>query len=755
MKSIFRILITLAWMVSAVYTAGATTKPVAAAGEPYNCFPTCSISDGRFLALSGSGLATLAGDTQSIEFAVPAAMTSFEIGVFDGDTGGYWDLAAIPSRYTLYADPMGDGQGSVVVGQWLGSSMLDNDWFNLPISTDARAQTPSGNYYYHLLVENTNPAVLSHNSFKVRSNVRVSMQPVAFAFVGALYNTKDFYVIYPNMPSLSGTTYDGTWDIYLDVPNASADFSVWDGDLDYGSHDCTLNDSDDPDTSNTGIPAWAVGTSTLPEGVATSTLACKNDAGGVISGPGGQVYATGNPADDNWGTSFTRAPSINYDVILPDGTVFHNDNPSGNQEWEQFKISSDPSAVPAQADAYHAGSLPSGVYQIHMDGVDLHNLNAWRFTYRTLGVCDTTGDPSCMPDPLPFRIGDTVWMDANRNGVQDAGEPGIANVTVKLLDADGTLLRTTLSDANGMYSFEVENGTYSVQVVEDGVLTGLTSTTGNLITHTVLNENVLTYDFGYFQPASVADFVWKDLNGNGIQDAGEPGIAGVTVKLLDANGVVIAGASAVTDASGKYEIGNLIPGTYKVQFVLPSGSVFTSPHLGGNDARDSDASVTTGISDAFTLALGQHNTTLDAGLRSSTNLCTYIGSPGFWKNYSAHMTAATFQAILNATPNYKGKTVAQAVAILSNNSSPNAKFLLSAELNATWNGNVNQPGIGGGMMTGLYYYGSSSLNGQTVYKILTDAYANLTRLTADQVTAINYLGSGGETSCARNCYLQP
>ena len=40
--------------------------------------------------------------------------------------------------------------------------------------------------------------------------------------------------------------------------------------------------------------------------------------------------------------------------------------------------------------------------------------------------------------------------------------------------------------------------------------------------------NNLTADFGYYvEPAAVGNFVWDDLNGDGIQDAGEPGIDGV------------------------------------------------------------------------------------------------------------------------------------------------------------------------------------------------------------------------------------
>jgi len=50
-------------------------------------------------------------------------------------------------------------------------------------------------------------------------------------------------------------------------------------------------------------------------------------------------------------------------------------------------------------------------------------------------------------------IGDKVWLDRNRNGVQDADEPPLKNVTVTLMDKDGKVLQTTKTDAQGKYQF--------------------------------------------------------------------------------------------------------------------------------------------------------------------------------------------------------------------------------------------------------------------------------------------------------------
>ncbi|HSN73505.1 MAG TPA: SdrD B-like domain-containing protein, partial [Anaerolineae bacterium] len=75
------------------------------------------------------------------------------------------------------------------------------------------------------------------------------------------------------------------------------------------------------------------------------------------------------------------------------------------------------------------------------------------FTSYTPSVPATTGSLACVT-VAGGRIGDTIWRDWNGDGVQDAGEEGIAGVTVKLYAADGTtLLYTTTTDANGNYFF--------------------------------------------------------------------------------------------------------------------------------------------------------------------------------------------------------------------------------------------------------------------------------------------------------------
>jgi len=110
-------------------------------------------------------------------------------------------------------------------------------------------------------------------------------------------------------------------------------------------------------------------------------------------------------------------------------------------------------------------------------------------------------------------------------------------------------------------------------------------------------------------PASVGNFVWSDTNGNGIQDAGEPGLSGVFVVL--ANCVSNYATYTYTDANGAYSFTGLTPGQYKIEFRAPQNHTFSPKDAGFNDAIDSDAQ--DGFIDCFTLASGDNNTTIDAG----------------------------------------------------------------------------------------------------------------------------------------------
>src|SRR6185436_14615827 len=111
----------------------------------------------------------------------------------------------------------------------------------------------------------------------------------------------------------------------------------------------------------------------------------------------------------------------------------------------------------------------------------------------------------------------------------------------------------------------------------------------------------------------IGDFVWVDTNRNGQQDVGEPGIPGVTVNLLDSTGTTVL-QTTLTGAGGIYGF-TVAPGTYIVEFVSPAGvyDKFTTAHS-GSDVTDSDASQANGRTGPYTVASGETNLTIDAGL---------------------------------------------------------------------------------------------------------------------------------------------
>ena len=85
----------------------------------------------------------------------------------------------------------------------------------------------------------------------------------------------------------------------------------------------------------------------------------------------------------------------------------------------------------------------------------------------------------------------------------------------------------------------------------------------------------------------IGDFVWLDADGNGLQDAGEAGVPGVVVRLLDAGGAVVG--EDVTDESGRYELTPTSAGPLTLEVVLPAGHQPTLVDAGQDDAIDSDA----------------------------------------------------------------------------------------------------------------------------------------------------------------------
>jgi hypothetical protein len=205
-------------------------------------------------------------------------------------------------------------------------------------------------------------------------------------------------------------------------------------------------------------------------------------------------------------------------------------------------------------------------------------------------------DPTWVP-----AIGDRVWEDLDADGVQDSGEPGIGGVTVRLFDDSGTELGSTVTSTEGKYEFrDLSYGEYHVEVGLPGgfVVSPRNQGSNDSVDSDIDGNGVMAstaldpreydprWDAGLYRRASIGDLVWEDLDGDGVQDAGEPGFGGVTVRLFNGAGTEVA--STVTDAAGAYAFANLTPGAYHVEVDIPGGYVASPRDQGSNDAVDSD-----------------------------------------------------------------------------------------------------------------------------------------------------------------------
>lgn len=235
-------------------------------------------------------------------------------------------------------------------------------------------------------------------------------------------------------------------------------------------------------------------------------------------------------------------------------------------------------------------------------------------------------------------LGDRVWWDTNRDGLQTAGEAGVPNVPVTLLDCQGNALSRIFTDNQGYYRFSnLTAGCYAIAFSlpsgarftgQDVGINDTIDSDANITTGTTRQIQLaagvdeLIWDAGLIElPASLGDYVWNDLNNNGIQDLGEPGIGGVQVTVLtaDADGSCALGlgevvAMTATNASGRYEATNLDAGLYCVEFELLPGFAFSSPSQGSDDTLDSNANSSTGRTDVITLDRGENDLRWDAGM---------------------------------------------------------------------------------------------------------------------------------------------
>ena len=287
-----------------------------------------------------------------------------------------------------------------------------------------------------------------------------------------------------------------------------------------------------------------------------------------------------------------------------------------------------------------------------------NTIHYWDFatdTHQTLGTVIVTGT---LTSGAATYLNDTLYI-----GTQTAG--GTLNVYSVPVDATGTsmtgaanLLFSTPGDWGDLLAIE-ENGETILYMANGQALESynVTTTTGpttiNPATSTQINFQLAgtfdgrlfigefpsntvreidpatgqnigpTYSYSFniadmtgpspfaCRPAKIGSQVWNDRNSNGTREGSEPGLPGVVVNLLDANGQP-TGETTMTDATGNYRF-CVLPGTYIVEFVLPADTTFSAQGV-GTPGTDSDANPTTGRTAPVTVTDGSEVLDLDAGI---------------------------------------------------------------------------------------------------------------------------------------------
>ena len=163
-------------------------------------------------------------------------------------------------------------------------------------------------------------------------------------------------------------------------------------------------------------------------------------------------------------------------------------------------------------------------------------------------------------------IGALIFNDANGDGVRQSGEAGISGVSVKLL-RDGTEVASTTSNSSGDYLFDnLMAGSYAVQLVADGLVDYEFTTATSQNVALADDEDNNSADFGLKElppgTGSIGDLVFEDANENGQADAGELGVAGAVVNLIQGGQQV---ATTTTDSNGLYQFNALRAGEFQVQ----------------------------------------------------------------------------------------------------------------------------------------------------------------------------------------------
>jgi len=497
----------------------ATATPALA---QYNYFPgDAATDDGRTVALAGDSIETLAQDSLTFILAVPPGVTQFELGIFDGETGQtdgggtpHWDNRTTQLQYALYYDPFMTGSTSAanLVGVWRGNetnatagatwtassaTFPDNDWWSLVVDVPEPpeplpGQSPSGATFYHLCVSYRGETSGGAADPCTGDPRPADAQPQTIANFKIRATT--------NVSVLSfAFAYEGALRL-----GANGDLTTI-----YPEFDGTF-----PPAGSTfwlDTPTTYDGTWSFNLDVPTSQTLLRLFGGDFDFGTNPAVATTfpsqlpiapcvdsddADTPNDAFYPPFAVDGATRIDDSLPEGARTSGGSPSDDSSADIFRRD------------------PCIVWSLTSPGPDQEMATAGD------NVTYGNANPSSQREWEQFLVDTAAGCDAS-----PACDPGVSNC------------------ADHCESGLLPAGTWRVDV--EGVdLSNLNAWRSENVSGFCINCG------GLPRPYLVGDTVFEDADGDGTQDAGEAGIPGVLVELVDENGTVVD--RRVTGDPGSY-----------------------------------------------------------------------------------------------------------------------------------------------------------------------------------------------------------
>lgn len=394
--------------------------------------------------------------------------------------------------------------------------------------------------------------------------------------------------------------------------------------------------------------------------VVGSNLFCYNDSTGGVS-----VTATGGkgPFSYLWSTGDTTA-QVNG---LPAGTYAVTVTDTVQCSATGSVTISEPSEI-----------ITDGTVQDVVCGVDstgsiiamaMGGFGPYQFDWSNGGTGDTLEDLSGGTYFLTVTDA-TGCIQTDSFTVADPGNPvcevSITQLASSPLSMDG---EATVSIMGGEMPYMIQWSNGDTGPVADSLSAGTYSVT-------VTDANGCTTECGITltpEQALIGDFVWLDLDRDGIQDVEgeegssgpennpEPGIPGIRVILTPVGDCdSLSADTTFTNAEGRYFF-TALPCDYKLTFDVPDSLAITLPNQGLDPARDSDIDRVMGMTDTFTVEAGETDLTWDAGLLPAPearfeNVCNCLNNATTEDNGQFEETLVVFNGIPGDTWTVIGQT---------------------------------------------------------------------------------------------------